>query len=164
MIPTRFDYEAPQGADEALAILGEAGEARVLAGGTWVVPELGRATRARTWSSTCAGPASGDRRGRGHREVGATATYAELIGSALVRERLPLLHEMAGGITGGWAIRAQGTIGGSLIAARPQSDVPAVLVALGAVRPRGGRRGRPHAARSALLVGPMRSGLRAASC
>ena len=65
---------------------------------------------------------------------------------------------MAGGITGGWAIREQGTIGGSPAAARPQSDVPAVLVALDAVaQSRRGRRVRVPVA--GLLPGPMRTGL-----
>ena len=134
VIPTRFAYEAPGSAEDGVAILDGAAEPRVLAGGTWVVPELGSGVsrpdvvvdlrRAGLGTIT---------EGEGTVMVGATATYADLIGSALVRERLPLLHEMAGGITGGWAIRGQGTIGGSLVAARPQSDVPAVLVALGAV-------------------------------
>jgi aerobic carbon-monoxide dehydrogenase medium subunit len=160
VIPTRFAYEAPEGADEALAILGEAAEPRVLAGGTWVVPELGSGVSRpdvvvdlRRAGLGTIGEAEGTVM------VGATATYADLIGSALVRERLPLLHEMAGGITGGWTIRGQGTIGGSLIAARPQSDVPAVLVALGAVAHVANAEGGRTAPVSALLVGPMRTGL-----
>jgi CO/xanthine dehydrogenase FAD-binding subunit len=66
---------------------------------------------------------------------------------------------MAGGITGGWAIRGQGTIGGSLIAARPQSDVPAVLVALGAVAHVAGADGGRALPVPDLLTGPMQTGL-----
>jgi aerobic carbon-monoxide dehydrogenase medium subunit len=160
VIPTRFAYEAPEGAEEALAILVDAAEPRVLAGGTWVVPELGSGVsrpdvvvdlrRAGLGAIT-----EGDRTVR----VGATATYADLIGSALVRERLPLLHEMAGGITGGWAIRGQGTIGGSLVAARPQSDVPAVLVALGAVAHVASAAGGRAVPVAALIAEPTRTGL-----
>ena len=133
MIPGRFAYATPRSAAEAVALLAGA-DARVLAGGTWVVPELGTGVsrpalvvdlrRAGLGTITA---------GDGTVRVGATATYADVLASELVRERLPLLREMAGGITGGWAIRGQGTIGGSLAAARPQSDVPAVLVALGAI-------------------------------
>jgi aerobic carbon-monoxide dehydrogenase medium subunit len=161
VIPSHFAYEAPESAAEAAALLA-GGDARVLAGGTWVVPEL------------CAGVSQPDvvvdlrRAGLGGIEsseatvrIGATATYADVIGSALVRERLPLLHEMARGITGGWAIRSQGTIGGSLAAARPQSDVPAVLVALGAVAHVAGPAGERAVPAAELLVGPMRTGLRA---
>jgi carbon-monoxide dehydrogenase medium subunit len=39
---------------------------------------------------------------------------------------------MAGGVTGGRQILNQGTLGGSLAAALPHSDAPAVMVALGA--------------------------------
>jgi carbon-monoxide dehydrogenase medium subunit len=160
VIPTRFAYEAPQGADEALAILAEAAAPRVLAGGTWVVPELGSgASRPDVVVDLRRAGLGTIGEGVGTVMVGATATYADLIGSALVRERLPLLHEMAGGITGGWTIRGQGTVGGSLIAARPQSDVPAVLVALGAVAHVANAEGGRTVPVSALLLGPMRTGL-----
>ncbi|MEA2180654.1 MAG: aerobic carbon-monoxide dehydrogenase medium subunit [Solirubrobacteraceae bacterium] len=159
MIASAVVYEAPASAEDATALLA-GGDARVLAGGTWVVPELGAGTSTPRvvvdLRRAGLGSISGD--GDGVR-IGATVTYADLIGSPLVREALPLLHEMARGITGGWAIRAQGTIGGSLAAARPASDVPAVLVALGAVAhvaSAGGGRTVPTAA---LLAGPMRTGL-----
>jgi carbon-monoxide dehydrogenase medium subunit len=160
VIPTRFAYEAPGTAEEAVAILARATEPRVLAGGTWVVPELGSGASRPDVVVDLRRAGLGEI-AEGHRTVlvGATATYADLIGSAVVRERLPLLHEMAGGITGGWAIRGQGTIGGSLAAARPQSDVPAVLVALGAVAQIADADGERAVPVSALLAGPMRTGL-----
>jgi CO/xanthine dehydrogenase FAD-binding subunit len=160
VIPTRFAYEAPGSAEDAVAILDDAAEPRVLAGGTWVVPELGSGVSCPDVvvdlrRAGLGAIAEGDRTV----VVGATASYADLIGSALVRERLPLLHEMAGGITGGWAIRGQGTIGGSLVAARPQSDAPAVLVALGAVAHVASASGGRAVPVAGLLAGPMRSGL-----
>jgi CO/xanthine dehydrogenase FAD-binding subunit len=160
VIPTRFAYEAPASAEAAVALLA-AGDARVLAGGTWVVPELnaGVSSPGVVVDLRRAGLAAIDADG-GAVRIGATATYADLIASALVRERLPLLHEMALGITGGWAIRAQGTVGGSLAAARPQSDVPAVLVALGAVAHVASADGERAVPAGELPVGPMESGLR----
>ena len=132
----------------------------MLAGGTWVVPELGSGvSRPDVVVDLRRAGLGAITEGEGTVRVGATATYADLIGSALVRERLPLLHEMAGGITGGWAIRGQGTIGGSLAAARPQSDVPAVLVALGAVAHVANAAGGRAVPVAALLAGPMRTGL-----
>jgi hypothetical protein len=131
VIPSHFAYEAPESAGEVAALLA-GGDARVLAGGTWVVPELcAGVSRPAVVIDLRRARLDGIESGEGAVRIGATATYADLIGSALVRERLPLLHEMARGITGGWAIRSQGTIGGALAAARPQSDAPAVLVALG---------------------------------
>lgn len=64
--------------------------------------------------------------------IGSTVSYQKLITSPEVAELLPLLHRMASGITGGIQIRNQGTLGGAACAARPFSDAPAVLVALGA--------------------------------
>ena len=159
MIPEHVGYEAPASAGEAVALLA-AGDARVLAGGTWVVPELGSGVSRPAVVVDLRRAGLGAIEARGATvTIGATATYADLIASPVVRERLPLLHEMALGITGGWAIREQGTIGGSLAAARPSSDAPAVLVALGAVAhvaSAGGGRAVPAAE---LLAGPMRSGL-----
>jgi CO/xanthine dehydrogenase FAD-binding subunit len=159
VIPAHFAYEAPDSAAAAVALLA-GGDARVLAGGTWVVPELqaGTSQPAVVVDLRRAGLAAiepGDAAVR----IGAAATYADLIGSGIVRERLPLMHDMASGITGGWAIREQGTIGGSLAAARPASDVPAVLVALGAVAHVAGADGPRTVPAGELLAGPMRSAL-----
>ena len=160
MIPTRFAYEAPGSAEDVVAILDGAAEPRVLAGGTWVVPELGSGvSRPDVVVDLRRAGLGAITEGEGTVVVGATATYADLIDSALVRERLPLLREMAGGITGGWTIRGQGTIGGSLAAARPQSDVPAVLVALSAVAHVASAAGGRAVPVAGLLVGPMRTGL-----
>lgn len=62
--------------------------------------------------------------------IGALVSYQQLLDSESVRMRLPLLHHLCSGITGGIQIRNQGTIVGALCAARPQSDGPAALVAL----------------------------------
>jgi aerobic carbon-monoxide dehydrogenase medium subunit len=161
VIPSHFAYEAPGSAEEAVALLA-GGQARVLAGGTWVVPELGSGVSApRVVVDLRRAGLGAIAEREGTVVVGATATYADLIGSALVRERLPLLHEMAQGITGGWAIRGQGTVGGALVAARPQSDAPAVLVALEALARVTGPDGERAVPVADMLAGPMRTGLRA---
>ena len=65
-------------------------------------------------------------------EVGARITYTDILSSAVLRDRAPLLPIAAAGITGGAQIRNVGTIGGSASYAAPSSDVPGCLVALGA--------------------------------
>jgi CO/xanthine dehydrogenase FAD-binding subunit len=105
----------------------------VLSGGTWLIPLLGAGEiEARTVV---------DLRDVGldrieivgnFLHVGAAVTYAELLSNPVVLEAAPLLSRMAASITGGPQIRHQGTIGGSAVFANPASDVPAVLVALGA--------------------------------
>jgi CO/xanthine dehydrogenase FAD-binding subunit len=134
-------YAAPESVEEAVALLAADPTARVLGGGTWVVPELstGASRPGTIVDLRCAGLA-GVTQDAGAVRIGAMATYADLLAS----DAVPLLTRMAAGITGGWALRNQGTVGGSLAAARPHSEVPAVLTALGAeavVRgPRGERR------------------------
>jgi carbon-monoxide dehydrogenase medium subunit len=62
--------------------------------------------------------------------IGACATYTDLLASPVVA---PLLRLMATGVTGGPQILGRGTVGGSVAAARPSSDVPAALAVLDAV-------------------------------
>lgn len=64
--------------------------------------------------------------------LGALVSYQQVLDCSYIRQHIPLLHTLCAGITGGIQIRNQGTIVGALCAARPQSDIPAALVALDA--------------------------------
>ena len=64
--------------------------------------------------------------------IGATATYAEIIRSRLVRQRLPMLVAAAREI-GGPQIQARGTIGGNVANASPAGDTLPVLAAADAI-------------------------------
>lgn len=146
--------------DEAVAVLAASAKPLVVGGGTLCVPALARGEivpadvvdLGRTGLDTIVdGPVV---------ELGALVSYQQLITSRAVREGLPLLHRLASGITGGIQIRHQGTVVGALCAARPQSDVPAALVALGAeVRVRSAAGGRTVPVER-FLVGPMAPDLR----
>ncbi len=74
--------------------------------------------------------------------IGALTTHAEIASSAEVRQSLAALAEAAA-VVGDPAVRNRGTIGGNVAHADPASDLPTVLVALGAsvivVGPRGER-------------------------
>ncbi len=63
--------------------------------------------------------------------IGAATPFAEIIGSALVQAKAPLLAEVASHIASP-AIRNVGTIGGNLANASPAADSAAALLALGA--------------------------------
>ena len=132
MIQHRFEYRAPRAIDEALEILADAGdECAVLGGGTWLIPNMTYAVHQPKMvldprhlglsSISDLGP---------DLLVGARATYADILSSPAVSAHLPLLGKMAGQITGGVSIVAQGTMGGSACYANPSSDVPGCLVAL----------------------------------
>jgi CO/xanthine dehydrogenase FAD-binding subunit len=135
MIGQRFEYHAPKGIKTAAKLLEAAdGQANVIAGGTWVVPELthGIRTPAHIIDLRQAKLSGIKRVTGGGLRVGATTTYSELLGSPLVARRAALLHAMSVGVTGGAQVRNQGTIGGSACYATPSSDAPGVLVALDA--------------------------------
>ncbi|EAV44068.1 putative carbon monoxide dehydrogenase medium subunit transmembrane protein [Stappia aggregata IAM 12614] len=63
--------------------------------------------------------------------IGAATTHFEVSTSDLVKQKLPGLASLAGGI-GDPAVRHMGTIGGSIANNDPAADYPAALVALGA--------------------------------
>ncbi|WP_236792237.1 xanthine dehydrogenase family protein subunit M [Amycolatopsis sp. GM8] len=125
----RFHVAYPTTADEAAGLLQT--DAVIVGGGTLTVPALTRG-ELNTAHVVDLGRLGLDEivpDGTVIR-LGAMVSYQQLITSALVAERLPMPHRMASGITGGIQIRHQGTVGGSACAARPNSDVPAVLVAM----------------------------------
>jgi aerobic carbon-monoxide dehydrogenase medium subunit len=64
--------------------------------------------------------------------IAAGATHAEVAGSAVVREHLPVLAALVGHI-GDPAVRHRGTLGGALAANEPAGDYPAACLALGAM-------------------------------
>jgi CO/xanthine dehydrogenase FAD-binding subunit len=133
VIRTRLRYHAPEDIAEACALLADRDEAAVLGGGTWLVPLMTRGERIvsdvvdlRRLGLTAINQDEGEI------EIGAMATYADVLASAVLRERAPLLYAAAAGVTGGKQIHNLGTLGGAACYAFPSSDVPACLVALGA--------------------------------
>lgn len=125
MISHRFALFVPESVEEAVALAARYGsEARALAGGTVLVPEMNRAACRPAVVidlSRCGVAVASPAR------FGAMATYRQLA-------PLPgLLGTVARGITGGPQIRNRATAGGSACYANPSSDIPAALVALEAL-------------------------------
>lgn len=121
-------------ATAALAAVAAAGQrAVVVGGGTILVPRLTRG-EVRPTHVVDLGRLGQNQitRERDVVHLGAMTSYQQLIESDVVARELPLLQLMAKGITGGVQIRTQGTIGGSVVLARPFSDIPTVMVCLGA--------------------------------
>ena len=137
-----FEYRAPRGLDEALALLREHGEdARVVAGGTALVTMM-RQHLVRPGCLVSLRDVQGLNRieaTNGALRLGALVTHREAEVSPLVRERLPVLAETFRRV-GTVRIRHMATIGGALAHADPNQDPPVTLLALGArVEIRGAR-------------------------
>jgi carbon-monoxide dehydrogenase medium subunit len=132
MYPSDFEYAAPTTLAEALELLNNNPEAKVLAGGHSLLPLM----RMRLFSPPMLIDIGkiGELKGiqaNGSVTIGAMATYRDVETSAELRERLPMLVEAAGQV-GDPQVRNRGTIGGSLAHADPSADMTAIMMALGA--------------------------------
>ena len=134
MIPGRFDYHRPNSVEEAVALLAEHGdEGRLLAGGHSLIPmmKLRLANPSHLIDLRAVAKLKGIEDAGGAIRIGAMTTQAEIIGSALLAEKLPILRETARQIADP-QVRYCGTIGGNVANGDPGNDMPAVMMALGA--------------------------------
>lgn len=144
MYPSDFAYAAPTTVQEALDLLSQNPEAKVLAGGHSLLPLL-RIRLASPPMLVDIGKIAELRgiQADGGVTIGAMTTYREIETSAELAQTLPVLVESVHHI-GDPAVRNRGTIGGSIAHADPAADLPAVVLALGAemqvVGPSGTRR------------------------
>ena len=133
MIPAAFDYHAPTSVEEALRLLADAEDAKVLAGGQSLIPVM----RLRLAAPETVVDLGRIEQLRGIREdgdalvFGAMTPHADVADSPLVREHARLLSEAALTVADP-QVRHRGTFGGSLVHADPAGDMPACALALGA--------------------------------
>lgn len=134
MKPAQFHYHAPERLDEATRLLAELGDgAKPLAGGQSLVPMM--SLRLATFDhlvdlNQIAGLASIER-SNGHLKIGAMVRQATAEHNPEVAASVPLLAR-ALPLIGHFQIRNRGTVGGSVAHADPASELPAVVLALGA--------------------------------
>lgn len=128
-----FDYHKASSVRQAVSMLAKSEDAKILAGGHTLIP---------TMKQRLASPSSLidlaaieelkgiERKGRSV-VIGAMTTHGAVASSEVVREAIPGLAELAEMI-GDPAVRARGTIGGSVANNDPAADYPAACLALGA--------------------------------
>jgi carbon-monoxide dehydrogenase medium subunit len=134
MIPSPFQYHAPADLKHAVELLGKYGEdAKVLAGGHSLLPmmKLRFAAPAHLIDLNPIAELKGIRESSGTLHIGAMTTENELIASALLKDKCPLIVETARVIADP-QVRSRGTIGGDVAHGDPGNDHPAVMLALGA--------------------------------
>lgn len=134
MIPASFDYERPSSLEEALGLLAEHGdEAKVLAGGHSLLPlmKLRFATPTVVIDVGRLEALSYVQDEGNHLAIGALTTHRDVAGDESIKRHVPLLAHVAGQV-GDPQVRQRGTLGGSLAHGDPASDLPAVMLALGA--------------------------------
>jgi len=153
MYSASFDYHRPKTLAEAVRLLGQVKDAKLLAGGHSLLPAM---------KLRVAGPAAlvdlsgikdlaGIQAAGGSLTLGALTTHAAVAASDVVKKSCPVLAETAAHI-GDTQVRNRGTLGGSVAHADPAADYPTVLLALGATVVAEGPKGRRDIAASAFFV------------
>ena len=132
MYPANFEYFRAESVEDALRLLGEHDDAKLMAGGHSLIPmmKLRLAMPEAVVDIGRIGALRGITKGDGSCRIGALTTHAEIAASDLLH-CTPFLAEAARKI-GDPAVRNKGTIGGNIAHADPASDLPAVLVVAGA--------------------------------
>ena len=134
MIPGRFTYHRPGSVSEAVKLLASLGDdARPLAGGHSVIPmmKLRLAQPEHLVDLGRIADLKGIRQDGGDVVIGAMTTQAEIIGSALLKEKAPILIEAAKVIADP-QVRYAGTIGGNVANGDPGNDMPGLMLCLDA--------------------------------
>lgn len=162
MYPAQFEYSKVGSVSEAIQILGQDPEAKLIAGGHSLLPlmKLRLARPSRVVDIGGIAELRGIRVDGGSIRIGALTSHHEVASSADVQASCPILAEAAGGI-GDPAVRNRGTIGGNVSHADPASDYPTVLTALGASFEIQGPSGTRTVAADDFFVGPFETALTA---
>src|SRR3954468_8268323 len=133
MLLREVEYARPSSVEDALALLAANDGARALAGGQTLINVM----KARAASPDALIDLNGleelraIRTGRDGLELGAMATYTQLISSSEVEVTRPIVAEVAATIAD-VQVRNRGTIGGNLCSNDPTNHLPPLMVALGA--------------------------------
>jgi carbon-monoxide dehydrogenase medium subunit len=130
MIPPGFNYHAPSTVADALRLLGELEDAKVLAGGHSLLPmmKLRFAEPAHLVDLNRIPALRGIREEHGQIVIGAMTVESALIESSLLQLKVPLLVEAARLIADP-QVRNRGTIGGDIAHGDPGNDHPALAIA-----------------------------------
>src|SRR5437667_11479806 len=133
MIPAPFDYARPKTLEEAVTLLAQNEDAKILAGGHSLIPAM-KLRLAQPPLLVDIGrikDLSYVRQENVEHRIGAKTTHYQIESSDLLKKICPLLPECAGAI-GDVQVRNKGTIGGSVAHSDPAGDWPAAIIALNA--------------------------------
>jgi aerobic carbon-monoxide dehydrogenase medium subunit len=133
MIPPAFDYAIPKTLNDAVALLGQNPDAKILAGGHSLLPmmKFRLATPALLVDINRLEGLAYIREEGGWLRIGAMTREDDLDRSALIQQKYPLLADTARMIADP-VVRNWATLGGNLAHADPANDHPATMLAYGA--------------------------------
>jgi carbon-monoxide dehydrogenase medium subunit len=133
MIAAPFDYVRANTLDEALTLLAQNEDAKILAGGHSLIPAMKLRLSMPPMLIDIAPikDLSYIREEDGQIRIGAMTSHYQIESSDLLKKICPLLPDCAGHI-GDVQVRNKGTIGGSVAHSDPAGDWPAAIIALNA--------------------------------
>ena len=133
MIPAPFEFARAESVDHATELLARNEDAKIIAGGHSLLPlmKLRLARPAMLVDITRVGDLGYIREDADEIAIGALVRHHDVANNELLRTACPIVAYAAGEI-GDPQVRHVGTIGGSVAHADPASDMPSVLLALGA--------------------------------
>ncbi len=143
MIPAPFEYARAESVDHAIELLGSSDDAKILAGGHSLLPlmKVRFAQPSLLVDIGRIGDLSYVREDDDVIAIGALTRHQDVANSELLQTSCPIVADAAGQI-GDPQVRHMGTIGGAVAHSDPASDMPTVMLALGAqmvVRSAGGQ-------------------------
>jgi carbon-monoxide dehydrogenase medium subunit len=148
LIPAAFSYHRPKSVSEAVALLSDLGEdARPLAGGHSLIPmmKLRLAKPSDLVDLSAIAELKGVRDEGQDLVIGAVTAQHQLVNSAVVASKIPILVEAARVIADP-QVRYLGTLGGNVANGDPGNDMPAVMICLGAIYHVAGKAGERRVA------------------
>jgi aerobic carbon-monoxide dehydrogenase medium subunit len=133
MFPSEFEYHRAHNLQDAIEALGKHHNAKLIAGGHSLLPmmKLRLAQPEMLIDIGHISGLSGIKADNGSISIGALTTHYQAESSDVLQRSCPLIPEAERGV-GDVQVRNRGTIGGNLAHADPASDLPAVMLALGA--------------------------------
>jgi aerobic carbon-monoxide dehydrogenase medium subunit len=155
-------YVAPRSLNEALLLLADNPNVRILAGGHSLLVEPSRSRLAGVLLVDLRkidGLASIELQANGNLRIGPMTTLAAIADSELIGENYSALAEAARSAADAQA-RNRATVGGSIATADPEADLPAPILALAANVQVVGPRGARVLASDELFTGPYQSSVR----
>jgi carbon-monoxide dehydrogenase medium subunit len=134
MIPRSFELHSPATVSEAISMLRDLDDSKVLAGGQSLVPmmKLRLFSPANVVDIGRIPGLSYIRKVKDHLLIGSMTTHNDVASSPIINKSCEALSEAASHI-GDQQVRNRGTIGGTICHADPVADIPAVVLALDAV-------------------------------
>jgi aerobic carbon-monoxide dehydrogenase medium subunit len=133
MIPAPFDYARAESVDHAIELLSDNDEAKIIAGGHSLLPlmRLRLARPPKLVDISRIGDLGYIREDGSEVAIGALVRHHDVANSEALQELAPIVAYGAS-LIGDPQVRHVGTIGGSCAHGDPASDMPTVLLALGA--------------------------------